>query len=165
MPSMLAMEKGNTIHSTAQNRAFGTTVHDTPRSQGGQQRLITSEGYHIPLFYRSGLPYMDMRPPTDEELQQLPHIILTSDAVWDPSTLDDEFSFEEISQDAPFDATALDLDPRVNASGEYIGNLQDDIDRILADCRQTRTTLHNEMGPRGPPMRAPVCVPSCSHVL
>ena len=54
---------------------------------------------------------MDMRPPTDEELQQLPHIILTSDAVWDPSTLDDEFSFEEISQDAPFDATALDLDP------------------------------------------------------
>jgi hypothetical protein len=83
MPSMLAMEKGNTIHSTAQNRAFGTTVHDTPRSQGGQQRLITSEGYHIPLSYRSGLPYMDMRPPTDEELQQLPHIILTSDAVWD----------------------------------------------------------------------------------
>jgi hypothetical protein len=131
--------KGHTIHSTAQIRAFGTQVHDTPRSQGGQQRIITSEGYHIPLSYRSGLPYMDMRPPTDEELQQLPHIILTSDAVWDPSTLDDEFSFEEISQDAPFDATALDLDPRVNATGEYTGNLQDDIDLILADCHQTRT--------------------------
>jgi hypothetical protein len=85
---------------------------------------------------------MDMRPPTDEELQQLPHIILTSDAVWDPSTLDDEFSFEEISQDTPFDATALDLDPRVNASGEYISNLQDDIDLILADCRQTCTVAH-----------------------
>jgi hypothetical protein len=82
---------------------------------------------------------MDMRPPTDEELRQLPHIILTSDAVWDPSTLDDEFSCEEISQDASFDATALNLDPRVNATGKYTGNLQDDIDLILADCHQTRT--------------------------
>jgi hypothetical protein len=131
--------KGHTIHSTAQIRAFGTQVHDTPRSQGGQQRIITSEGYHAPLSYRSGLPYMDVRPPTDEELRQLPHIILTSDAVRDPSTLDDEFSCEEISQDTPLDATALNLDPRVNATGEYTGNLQDDIDLILADCHQTRT--------------------------
>ena len=61
---------------------------------------------------------------------------------WDPSTLDDKFSFEEISQDAPFDATALDLDPCVNASGEYTGNLQDDIDLILADCHQTCTVSH-----------------------
>ncbi len=68
--------KGHTIHSTAQIRSFGTQVHDSPRSQGGQQRLITSEGYHIPLSYRSGLPYMDMRPPTDDELHQLPHIII-----------------------------------------------------------------------------------------
>ncbi len=124
--------KGHTIHSSAQIRAFGTDVHDTPRSQGGQQRLITSEGYHIPLSYRSGLPYMDMRPPTDEELKQLPHIILTSDAVWDPACLDDEFSPDEIAQDAP----SLDLDPRVTATGEYTGNLQDDIDLILAECRQ-----------------------------
>jgi hypothetical protein len=27
------------------------------------------------------------------------------------------------------------------------------------------TALHNEMGPGGPPMRAPVCVPPFSHVL
>jgi hypothetical protein len=134
--------KGHTIHSTAQIRAFGTQVHDAPRSQGGQQRLITSEGYHIPLSYRSGLLYMDMCPPTDEKLQQLPHIILTSDAVWDPSTLDDEFSSEEISQDAPFHATALDLDPHVTASGECTGNLQDDIDLLQADCHQTPTVSH-----------------------
>ncbi len=93
---------------------------------------------------------MDMRPPTDKELQQLPHIILTSDAVWDSSTLDDEFFFDGISQNAPFDATALDLgataldlDPCVTASGEYKGNLQDDIGLILADCCQTRTVAHN----------------------
>jgi hypothetical protein len=27
------------------------------------------------------------------------------------------------------------------------------------------SSLHNEMGPRGPPMRAPVCVTPFSHVL
>jgi hypothetical protein len=85
---------------------------------------------------------MNMGPPTAKELQQLPHIILTSDAVWDPSTLDDEFSLDEISQDEPFDATALDLDLCVNAYGEYTGNLQDDIDLILADCCQMRTVAH-----------------------
>jgi hypothetical protein len=85
---------------------------------------------------------MDLGPPTGKELQQLPHIILTSDTVWDPSTLDGEFSFDEISQDAPFDSTALDLDPRVTASGEYTGNLQDGIDLILADCYQTLPVSH-----------------------
>jgi hypothetical protein len=76
--------KGHNIHSTAQIWAYG-----------GQQRLITSEGYHITLSYQYCLPYMDMHPPTDDELQQLPHIILTSDAVWDPSSLDDELSFSK----------------------------------------------------------------------
>jgi hypothetical protein len=111
--------KGHTIHSTPQIWVFCTQVYDSLQSQGGaEQCLITSKGYHIPLSYRSGLPYIDMRPPTEEELQQLPHIILTPDAVWDPSSLDNEFSFDEISQDAPFDAIALDLDPSVNAPGE-----------------------------------------------
>jgi hypothetical protein len=131
--------KGHTIHSTSQIQAFHTQVHNSPQSQGGEQHFITSEGYHISLSYRSGLPYMDMRPPTDDKLQQLPHIILTSDAVWDPSTLDDIFSFHEISQDAPFHAAPLDLDPHVNASGEYTGNFQDEINLILANCCQTCT--------------------------
>jgi hypothetical protein len=74
--------KGHTIHSTAFILAFGTQVHDSQHNQGGEQCLITSEGYHAPLSYGSGLLYMNMRPPTDTELQQLPHIILTSDTVW-----------------------------------------------------------------------------------
>ncbi len=60
-----------------------------------------AEGYNIPLSYHAGLPYMDLRPPTDAELHSLTHIILTSDAVWDPSCLDDESTFEEIAHDAP----------------------------------------------------------------
>ena len=86
---------------------------------------------------------MDMRPPTDDELKQLPDITLTSDAVWDPSCLDDEFSFDEIAQDAPFDPASLDLDPRVTATGQYTGNLSDDVDLLLADCCQTCQVSHS----------------------
>jgi hypothetical protein len=53
MKQYAGYRKGHIIHSTAQIRAFGTQVHDSQWSQGGQQRLITSEGYHIPLSYRS----------------------------------------------------------------------------------------------------------------
>ena len=33
----------------------------------------------ISLAFRYGLCYIDMRAPTDEELTQLPHVIMTSD--------------------------------------------------------------------------------------
>jgi len=45
--------------------------------QGGQQCLTTVEGYKIPLSIRRGLPYMDMYPPSDYELDSLPHVVLT----------------------------------------------------------------------------------------
>ena len=129
--------KGNTIHSSAQMRDFGIEVHDAPRRHGGQQRLITPDGYHIPLSYRDGLPILAMRPPTDDELSSLPHLLLTSDVPWIPSCLDDDFTCDEIV--APIDSGGLDLDPRVTDHGAYTGNLQDDIDIILHECRQTRS--------------------------
>jgi hypothetical protein len=79
---------------------------------------------------------MDMHPPTDAKLHSLPHIKVTSNAVWDPSCLDDEFSCDDVvlALDTPFDPTALDLDPCVTDYGEHTGNLQDDINLILAEC-------------------------------
>lgn len=75
-------DKGSTIHSTGQLHAFGTQLHQVPRSQDVvSKRIITSEGFHIPLSYHSGLPYMDMCPPTDAEVHSLPHILLTSNVV------------------------------------------------------------------------------------
>jgi hypothetical protein len=65
---------GKTIHSVSQLRHFGTIVDDTPRLFGGKQRLETLDGYIIPLSIRSGLPYTDMSPPTQEELDTYPHV-------------------------------------------------------------------------------------------
>ena len=56
----------------------------------GYQMVITREGYIIPLQVKDGLCYMKMRPPTDEELSSLPHVIMTSDDEWNPSAVDND---------------------------------------------------------------------------
>ena len=55
---------------------------------GGLQRIKTIDGYVIPLNIKAGLPYMTMRPYTDQEWEDLPNVIMTSDINWDPSQLD-----------------------------------------------------------------------------
>lgn len=52
------------------------------------QRILTVDGYIIPINIVGGLPYISLRPYTDEEWDQLPHIILTSDLDWNPTALD-----------------------------------------------------------------------------
>ena len=68
-----------TIHSSGQLEAFGHTVDDKSVKTGGYQQLITSDGYIIPLQVRNGLVYIDMRPYTDNEKNELPMILLTAD--------------------------------------------------------------------------------------
>ena len=48
------------------------------------------EGYTIPIHVRDGLPRINMRIPTDADLDKYPHIFLT-DSTWDPSVLDNKF--------------------------------------------------------------------------
>ncbi len=77
--------KGKTIHSVTQFRSFGLEVNDIPKScPGGKQCITTPDGYTIPLAIRAGLCYLDMRKPVDDEMEQLPHLILTSDTPWNP---------------------------------------------------------------------------------
>jgi hypothetical protein len=81
------MGKGKTICSSGQLKWFCQQVDDKPIQVGGQQRITTHEGYVIPLNIRSGLPYVSIRPCTDMEWEELPHVILTSPKVWSPSLL------------------------------------------------------------------------------
>ena len=113
--------RGKTIHSKGQMENFGLVVDDRSRRlHGGNQCIITQEGYVIPIHIRDGLPRFDMRPPTDEEMEKYPHVFITSDAPWDPHCLDEEFSEE-------FHDTVMELpevverrenrDPRVDDQG------------------------------------------------
>ena len=66
---------------------------------GGHQCLTTLEGYKIPMSIRRGLPYMDMNPPSDHELDTLPQVVLTSDANWDPTIADNEIEPDHVWYD------------------------------------------------------------------
>ena len=51
----------------------------------------TPEGYTIPIHVHDALPHIDMRIPTDTDMEKYPHIFLTADSTWDPSVLDNNF--------------------------------------------------------------------------
>ena len=90
MHQYAGFHKGKSIHSAGQWEHRGHQVDDKSRTVGGKQRIITTDGYAIPLQIRDGLPCLDMSPPTPEELESLPHVIATHDHEWDPKCLDCE---------------------------------------------------------------------------
>ena len=85
---------GRTIHSKGQIEWYKNKVDDSSMKVGGKQRIVTKDGYVIPLHIRNGLAYMDMSVTTQEELDTLPHIIFTSDQSWDPKVLDHDLDLD-----------------------------------------------------------------------
>ena len=55
---------------------------------GGLQCVRINKGYVIPLDIINRLPYTKMQPDTKKVFEDLPHVILTSGAEWDPKALD-----------------------------------------------------------------------------
>jgi hypothetical protein len=85
--------KGGTIHSSSQLEWCGNDINDCSiKIDGGRQRLTTPDGYVIPIDIRHGLPNIMMRPFTDEEFEELPHVLWTSEDDWDPTSLDSVIS-------------------------------------------------------------------------
>ena len=80
--------KGYTLHSPLQLEDFGHKVYDgNVISAPGTQRIVTMDGYVIPLEIREGLVFMNMRPPTYQEIDEYPHVIMTADENWDVTKL------------------------------------------------------------------------------
>ena len=90
---------GKTIHSCIQVEHFGNDVDDKSlKLSKGKQLITTLDDYAIPLNMINGLPYMPIRPFSDQEFRTLPHIVLTSDAPWDPSIVDHQYADEDAWQ-------------------------------------------------------------------
>lgn len=84
--------KGASIHSPSQLEWHKNDVNDKSiRVPGGLQRIVTLDGYIIPLIIKDGLTRLDIRPHTDHEYETLPHVFLTSEMEWDPTVLDHEY--------------------------------------------------------------------------
>ena len=84
--------KGKSIHSPIQLESFHNEVNDKSTKIGGGQYIKTNDGYTFPLDICDGLPYLSMRPFTDQEWKDLPHVIMTSDTDWNPNILDNTIS-------------------------------------------------------------------------
>ena len=81
--------KGRSIHAAGLMEWFNCKVDDRSKVVGGAQRIETPDGYGLPLAILSGLVYMhSIQVPTDDDLQQYPHVSFTSPDIWDASVLD-----------------------------------------------------------------------------
>ena len=83
----------HSILSPIQMEMYGNDVDDRSRVTKGQQRIKTTDGYRYGLHIRNGLPYLDVRKPTQAELDDdtIPTVFLTSPFDWDPSAADSAY--------------------------------------------------------------------------
>jgi hypothetical protein len=82
------IKTGASIHSSLQLEHYKLQVDDRSLRAGGTQCISTPEGYMFPLDIIDGLVYLRMRPYTDAEYDDLPHVPFTSDVTWDATVLD-----------------------------------------------------------------------------
>ena len=63
-----------------------------------------------------------MQPSLDEDLDQLPHVIITSDDIWDPTVLDHLIDIEnDIYHPSNInDEDFASFDQRTSATGSYL---------------------------------------------
>ena len=110
--------KGKTIHSSIQLETFGNNMNDCSLMVSHSlQHIKTLDGHHIPLNIKAGLPYMTLRPFTDDEWDSLPHVVLTSDQTWDPTIADHTISNDDIWYDTHQDIDNNDsFDPPLHLS-------------------------------------------------
>ena len=96
--------KGRSVHAAGQMEWFNCNVDDRSKVVGGAQRVETPDGYVFPLSIESELVYMHSTlVPTDNDLQQFPHVSFTSPNIWDASVFDHGISLvllDEINQEA-----------------------------------------------------------------
>ena len=62
---------------------------------------------------------MKLRPYTDKEWGELPHVILTSEEDWDPSTMDLDVKNDELWYDSVTDDHKYSINQRFDEYGNY----------------------------------------------
>jgi len=85
--------KGRTIHSSGQIEwCTGNIVHDRSLKVGGAQHVHALDGYVLPIDVDNGLPHISQVPHTQKEFDELPNVMFSSSAEWDPTVLDNKLS-------------------------------------------------------------------------
>ena len=93
--------KNKTIRSLPQIQFYKNKLEDRLIKVDGSQHINILDKCKTYISIRNALPCTPLRPCNDYEWENLPHVILTSDKDWDPTSLDCE---ENLGNDTWFDA-------------------------------------------------------------
>ena len=128
------MGKGKSIHSSGQLEHHRNDVNDkSMKVNGGMQRIVTNDGYVFPLNIKNGLPYLKIRPYTDDEWETLPHVVWTADEEWDPTVLNHEI----INDTEWYDAVSDMQEGIINSPFDEFGNYRHrEVDMHFFDTEQ-----------------------------
>ena len=135
--------RGHSIHSSGQIEWYTNTVDDKSVHVGGQQRIVTIDGYSMPLVCKGRLMYLQLQGiPTDQDLQNYPSVHLTSPHEWDPSVMDYEHPENNGEPDWAIDPNDnFQFDPNFDEFGDYISRSLSVLD-ILDEAPKT-SPIHN----------------------
>ena len=111
--------RGNTIHSPCQIEWLNTRCDDKSNHVRVKQVITFLDGYATPLQCRCGLMYMSILGKcTDQDLDQYPHVLLTSPHEWNPTVLDYSHpNTHGYPSWAPDPSVRDQCDPRIDESG------------------------------------------------
>ena len=116
--------QGKSIHAPVQFEAYSHVVDDKAIRFGGTQTIKTPEGYIIPLDMQNGLIHLSTRAFTDEEFARLPHIVMSSNDIWNPNIGNNNIS-EDPSWFAAQESLILSNSENFNAFGQYLHRTTD----------------------------------------
>ena len=99
---------------------------------GGQQRIVTIDGYSMPLICKGGFMYLELQGvPADTDLQTYPSVHLTSPHEWDPSFLDYKHPENNGEPDWAIDPNEnFQFDPNFGEFGNYVNRSLSIFDRL-----------------------------------
>ena len=110
---------------------------------GGQQRIVTINGYSIPLICKGGLMYLELQGvPTNKDLQTYPSVHLTGPHEWDPSVLDFKHPENNGEPDWAIDHNKnFQFDPNFDGFGDYVNRSLSSLD--ILDETPPISPIHN----------------------
>ena len=80
--------KGSTVHLVRELSHLGLGIDDQSSViPGHKQQMVTPDQWIIPYNILNGLTRMPIQSSMDDDLDKLPHVVITNDNIWDPTVL------------------------------------------------------------------------------
>ena len=137
--------RGHSIHSSGQIEWYTNIMDDKSVQVGGQQKIVTIDGYSMPLICKGGLMYLELQGiPTDKDFQTYHSVHLRSLHEWHPSVLDYEHPDNNGEPDWAIDPNEkFQFDPNFDEFGDYVNRSRSILD--ILDETPPMSPIHKLM--------------------